>query len=105
MELSGERSIDTLLNGTELSGTPARKDEPMVMLLSGIELRGVPAIAMLLSGTELRGTELNGTELSGMELSGTELSGLEASETPAVLNASTTAANRLFSSMPSESQV
>jgi hypothetical protein len=37
-----------------------------------MELRGVPAMLMLLSGIELRGMELNGMELRGMELRGNE---------------------------------
>jgi hypothetical protein len=42
------------------------------MLLSGMELRGVPAMLMLLSGIELRGMELSGIELNGIELRGSE---------------------------------
>ena len=52
------------------------------MLLRGMELSGVPAISMLLSGMELSGMELKGIELSGIELKGIELRGMELSGLP-----------------------
>ena len=71
------------------------------MELSGMELRGVPAMSTLLSGMELKGTELSGMELRGMELSGVELR----SPPPAASMAWKSCATVLFPSSESAEQV